>query len=201
MTQKHIYQLKSFLLAVPTQKICYRIGYKTTLNRVSSSVKDSIEKAKSRANALMIPRAVYRILDYSETNRHPIFAHAEKVALCICTIGPKLEAEIAALIKKDELIKGLIFDAIGSETVEQVAREADRTICERSRNMNLWPSKRYSPGYKSWGIEEQRYLFQMIPGKDIGVTLNESFMMIPRKSISFRVNFYKTKALSTRLFR
>jgi hypothetical protein len=200
MTKKQIHQLKSFSLAVPTQKICFRIGYKTTLDRVTSSVKESVEKAKSQANELMIPSAVYRILDYSETNRHPIFAHAEKVALCICTIGPQLEAEIAELMNKDELIKGLIFDAIGSESVEQVARQADRTLCEKARHMNLWPSKRYSPGFRSWGIEEQRYLFQMIPAKDIGVTLNESFMMIPRKSISFRVNFYKNKALSTRSF-
>jgi cobalamin-dependent methionine synthase I len=97
-------------------------------------------------------------------------------------------------------MKGLILDAIGSEATEQVARQTDRLLCKKAREMNLWPSKRFSPGYRSWNIEEQRYLFQVLPGEEIGVTLNESCMMIPRKSVSFRINFYETKDLSTRAF-
>lgn len=201
MTVKQTHTLDSIVIAIPTQKICVRIGYRTSSDKVSPSVIDSIEMAKSRANKLMNPQAIYRILDYSETNQHPIFVHAKKVALCICTIGSQLEFESAQLMKSGELIKALILDAVGSEAVEQVARQSDRVLCEKARNMNLWPSKRFSPGYKSWIIEEQRYIFRMIPSEEIGVTLNESCMMIPRKSVSFRINFYKTKELSTRTFR
>jgi cobalamin-dependent methionine synthase I len=104
-------------------------------------------------------------------------------------------------MKSDEMMKALILDAIGSEAVEQVARQTDKVLCEKAREIDLWPSKRFSPGYKSWNIEEQRYIFRMIPGEDIGVTLNESLMMIPRKSVSFRINFFKIKELSTRSFR
>lgn len=196
-----IQKLESFEIAIPTQKICVRIGYRTSADRVRSSVIDLIESAKSRADELLNPRAIYRILEYGETNRHPIFAHAKKVALCICTIGQQLESESAQLMKNNELMMGLILDAIGSEAVEQVARQTDKVLCEKAREMDLWPSKRFSPGYKSWVIEEQRYIFKVMPGEDIGVTLNESFMMIPRKSVSFRINFFRTKELSTRSFR
>lgn len=199
--EKQFQILDTFAIAIPTQKICVRIGYRTSLDRISSSVIDSIEEAKTRAAELVNPRAIYRILDYSETNRHPIFEHAKKVTLCICTIGPQIESKISQLMKRDEMMKALILDAIGSESVEQVARQVDRLLCEKAQEMNLWPSKRFSPGYKSWNIEEQRYIFRIIPGEDIGVTLNESLMMIPRKSVSFRINFYKTKELSTRSFR
>lgn len=199
--EKQFQILDTFAIAIPTQKICVRIGYRTSSDRISSSVIDSIEGAKTRAAELVNPRAICRILDYSETNRHPIFEHAKKVALCICTIGPQIESESSQLMKSDEMMKALILDAIGSEAVEQVARQVDRLLCEKAREMDLWPSKRFSPGYKSWNIEEQRYIFRMIPGEDIGVTLNESLMMIPRKSVSFRINFYKKKELSTRSFR
>lgn len=199
--EKQFQILDTFAIAIPTQKICVRIGYRTSLDRISSSVIDSIEGAKTRAAELVNPRAICRILYYSETNRHPIFEHAKKVALCICTIGPQIESESSQLMKRDEMMKALILDAIGSEAVEQVARQVDRSLCEKAQEMNLWPSKRFSPGYKSWNIEEQRYIFRIIPGEDIGVTLNESLMMIPRKSVSFRINFYKTKELSTRSFR
>jgi hypothetical protein len=198
---KKIQTLESFKLKIPTQKICVRVGYRTSTDRINSSVIDMIEEAKNQADALLDPKAIYRILDYNETNRHPIFDHAEKVALCICTIGPQIESESTQLMKRDELMKGLVLDAIGSEAVEQVARQTDRILCQEARDMNLWPSKRFSPGYKAWNIEEQRYIFRIIPSNDIGVRLNESCLMIPRKSVSFRINFYKTKELSTRSFR
>ena len=198
--EKNIHKLELFELTISTQKICVRIGYRTSLDRISSSVIDLIEETKSKYLELLHPRAIYRILDYSETNKHPIFDSAEKVALCICTIGPQIESESARLVKGDALMKGLILDAIGSEATEQVARQTDRLLCKKAREMNLWPSKRFSPGYRSWNIEEQRYVFQVLPGEEIGVTLNESCMMIPRKSVSFRINFYRTKDLSTRSF-
>ncbi|MEE9502562.1 MAG: vitamin B12 dependent-methionine synthase activation domain-containing protein [Candidatus Aminicenantaceae bacterium] len=199
--EEQIQKLEAFTIAIPNQKICVRIGYRTSVDRISFSFIDLIEEGKTRADELLNPKAIYRILDYSETNRHPIFKHAKKVALCICTIGPQIESESSQLMKRDEMMKALILDAIGSEAVEQVARQVERFLCVKAQEMNLWPSKRFSPGYKSWNIEEQRYIFRMIPGEDIGVTLNESLMMIPRKSVSFRINFYKTKELSTRSFR
>lgn len=199
--EKLIKKLESFEIEIPTQKICVRIGYKISSDRISSSIIDLIEESKSKADELLNPRALYRILDYTETNRHPIFSHAEKVALCICTIGPHLESESAQLMRNDELMKALILDAIGSEAAEQVARQTDKVLYEKARDMDLWPSKRFSPGYKAWNLEEQRYIFRKIPGENIGVTLNKSCMMIPRKSVSFRINFYKSKDLSTRSFR
>jgi len=65
--------------------------------------------------------------------------------------------------------------------------------------MGLWPSKRFSPGYKKWKLDEQRFIFDILPAQDIGVRLHqESWMMIPRKSVSFRLNFYPDKSLTTR---
>lgn len=189
------------MISVPTQKICVRIGYRTSKDRISDSVIALIEEAIINAHDLLAPKAIYNILDYAETNRHPIFAHAEKVALCICTIGPRIERESARRMKDGELMKSLILDAIGSEAVEQVARQTYNLLCKKARELDLWPSKRFSPGYKFWDIKEQRYIFRAIPGGKIGVKLNESCMMIPIKSVSYRINFYKTKEMTARSFR
>ncbi|MDH5706513.1 MAG: hypothetical protein OEZ45_10900, partial [Candidatus Aminicenantes bacterium] len=81
---------------------------------------------------------------------------------------------------------------------EEVAVQSDRILAEKARETGLWPSKRFSPGYGKWDIREQRYVFSVLPGESIGVRLTESCMMIPRKSVSFRINFYKDKKLSTR---
>lgn len=46
---------------------------------------------------------------------------------------------------------------------------------------------RLSPGYGKWDLAEQRVLLSLLPSERIGVSLNESSMIVPRKSISFCV--------------
>jgi hypothetical protein len=43
---------------------------------------------------------------------------------------------------------------------------------------------RYSPGYCGWHVSGQRKLFDYLLPEEIGITLRESFLMQPLKSIS-----------------
>jgi hypothetical protein len=42
----------------------------------------------------------------------------------------------------------------------------------------------YSPGYCGWHVSGQRALFRVLRPEEIGVTLNESCLMQPLKSVS-----------------
>jgi hypothetical protein len=42
----------------------------------------------------------------------------------------------------------------------------------------------YSPGYCGWHISGQRALFDRLRPERIGISLNESFLMTPLKSVS-----------------
>ena len=44
--------------------------------------------------SLLQPASILTIIDYEETNKHPIFNQAEKVALCICTIGSVVKKKL-----------------------------------------------------------------------------------------------------------
>lgn len=189
---------RNFKVEFDEKRILRLIGYKKKRQMIKEPVYKLILEQKNKLPRLLEPAAVYAIIDYNQTNKHPIFDHAQKVALCVCTIGPKLEKEVESLTKKNELLRALILDALGSEAVEEVAIQSDKMLAEKAREMNLWPSKRFSPGYGKWDITEQRFIFGILPGRDIGVSLRESCMMVPRKSISFRINFYKEKKFSTR---
>jgi len=180
------------------KRILRLIGYRKKPAGIKEPIKELITEEKKKLDYLLHPASIYTIIDYAETNKHPVFKDAEKVAICICTIGPELEEEISGLMKKNEMTRALILDALGSEAAEEVAIQSDRTLAEKAREMNLWPSKRFSPGYGKWDIKEQRFIFQLLPAADIGVRLTESCMMVPRKSVSFRINFYKDQKLTTR---
>lgn len=193
-----IEKIQNLNIVFDERRILRLIGYKKKSDEIKEPLKGIISEEKKKLPFLLHPAAIYTIIDYDVTNKHPIFKDASQVALCLCTIGPELEEEIKTLTKRNELLKAMVLDALGSEAVENVAIQSDKILAKKAREMNLWASKRFSPGYGKWDIKEQRFIFRMLPGKDIGVRLKESCMMIPRKSISFRINFYKEQKYSTR---
>ena len=191
-------KIENLKIEFDEKRILRLIGYRQGSEEIKDPIKLLIKEEKNKLEHLLHPASIYTILDYAETNQHPIFKDAEKVALCICTIGPALEEEINRLMGENEMVRALILDSLGSEAAEEAAIQSDRILVGKAREMDLWPSKRFSPGYGKWDILEQKYVFHVLPGKDIGVSLTESCMMVPRKSVSFRINFYKDKKLTTR---
>jgi len=178
----------SFNLVLEERNILTRIGFKGPSKNVKPALKGAVETGKREALTLVEPAALWTVIDYEETNKHPIFDGASRVALCLCTIGPRLEEVIAGTMETD-VLRGLILDAYGSQAVAEISRQVIQDIEERARRMGLSAGKRFAPGYKSWPVEEQAFLFGHLPGHLIGVRLTDSFMMVPRKSYSFRVNF------------
>ena len=191
-------KIENLIVEFDEKRILRLIGYKKRSTEIKEPIKSLIAEEKKKLDYLLHPASIYTIVAYDETNKHLVFKDAVKVAICICTIGAELEQEINKLMEKNEMTRALILDALGSEAAEELAIQSDRILAEKVREMNLWPSKRFSPGYGKWDIKEQRFIFRMLPAADIGVRLTEFCMMVPRKSVSFRINFYKEQKLSTR---
>ncbi len=70
----------------------------------------------------------------------------------------------------------------------------DRRIQEEANALGLKTSCRASPGYGDWDVREQGKLFRIVPAERIGVTLSESSMMMPRKSVSFAIHIAERPA-------
>jgi len=110
-----------------------------------------------------------------------------QIVLAICTIGPRLEERVSEYSESGELARALILDAAGSSLAEAVCDFANQKICEMATQKSLYASARISPGYAGWKVEEQEIIFALLPADSIGVSLTKSFMMVPRKSVSFAV--------------
>ena len=181
-------------------KILIRLGAKPGVRKDSPPLLQAFEDAKSRVPDLLAPGAALSVIPGSETNGHPVFARAVRVVLGVVTIGPRLEEECERAFGDGDLLRGLVLDAFGSSAVVQVFQAVEKRIVADARQQGLWPSRRFSPGYRGWPLEEQRFLFSKVDGASIGVRLNDSCMMIPRKSNSFRINQYDDRKLTTRPF-
>lgn len=78
-----------------------------------------------------------------------------------------------------------VLQACAAAYTEQSADEAQRELEKYAAERGLYLRPRYSPGYGDFSLESQKFFFAALDiSKKIGVSLTESFLMIPFKSIT-----------------
>ena len=107
--------------------------------------------------------------------------HADTVAIFAATIGSEFDQYISELKNKD-ILDSYLADTIGSELVENVGDWLEIKLKNIIGNKNI--SNRLSPGYCGWKVSEQHKLFSLLPPDFCGISLNDSALMKPIKSIS-----------------
>lgn len=106
------------------------------------------------------------------------------VALFICTAGQVFTDLTKELNAQGDFMEAFVADSIGSLTVEHAM---DRIQAQLSASLSaggLSISNRYSPGYCNWHLSGQTNLFRLIGGNPIGISLSDSCLMSPIKSVS-----------------
>lgn len=107
--------------------------------------------------------------------------NSKKAIIFAATLG----VEIDRLILKNMSVyptRAVIFDALGSERIEALCD----TFCQQikaEKNAEITP--RFSAGYGDLPIEFQREIFKILGcERNIGLTLNDSLIMSPNKSVT-----------------
>jgi hypothetical protein len=105
-------------------------------------------------------------------------------ALFICTAGKDISIRSKELMNEGLLVEGYVMDVLGSVTVEKAMDKIQESLKEEMKMAGMGISDRYSPGYCNWSVAEQQKLFSLFPEKFCGVSLSESSLMNPIKSVS-----------------
>lgn len=113
-----------------------------------------------------------------------LLERCEKVAVFALTIGSRLEEMVAYLAENGLVLQATVLDAVGSGAAEKLAGFVGDRIRLMSDIDGLVTSRRFSPGYCDWEVSQQKMVFQALNGDSAGIHLRESFLMIPRKSVS-----------------
>ncbi len=106
------------------------------------------------------------------------------VALYICTAGEEISNRAKEVLEQGDPMLSYIFDVIGSVTVEKTTDKIQNLLETEVKKSGLNISDRYSPGYCEWSVAEQQKLFSFFPNNFCGVSLSESSLMSPIKSVS-----------------
>lgn len=112
---------------------------------------------------------------------------AHSVCIFLVTIGRRLEDTASLLMNEGDHLNGYLIDRIASFAVESLAEKFEQGVREYRKNKDESVSMRLSPGYCDWPIEEQFTLAKILDFSKAGVSLTETIMMIPKKSISAMV--------------
>jgi cobalamin-dependent methionine synthase I len=117
---------------------------------------------------------------------------AHYLALIVCTVGAAIDDRIAALMPRDPAY-ALALDGYGSAAAEALGTEICARLEQDAARSGHCASVPISPGMVGWPVEVgQPQIFSNLDADAIGVTLNDSAQMIPRKSISLVLGFAPT---------
>jgi hypothetical protein len=108
---------------------------------------------------------------------------AEKIVLGISTLGHKIEDHVGALFA-DEPGKAVILDEIANAWVGGLARQLHLTVRAEAREQGLHAGPAFRPGIGHWPVALQADVVRALDAAQAGITLMESMMMSPEKSIS-----------------
>ena len=132
-------------------------------------------------------------LTLSGEDIHAHLSKAEKCAVMAVTLGLEVDKRIS-LYSKTDLTKGLIFDACAAAAVESLCDMVQGEIEAEAKSMGLEITTRYSPGYGDFSIEIQKEIAKVLKTYSrIGLSVNESSIMIPRKSVTAFIGIQREK--------
>ena len=109
---------------------------------------------------------------------------AEAYALFLCTAGTEYEVYQQRLKDEGDMVRVFIADALGSVIAERCADQMENALQESIDKLGWHHTNRFSPGYCGWHVSEQQLLFPLFDGHTCGVTLTDSSLMVPIKSVS-----------------
>jgi len=112
------------------------------------------------------------------------YENPELICVFLGTIGPGFDEEMEQL-SEGSMLESLFLDAAGSVLIEHYIDIIEEDVRRRFAEEGLQASLRFSPGYCDWETGEgQKALFSLIDAGAIGVTIKESGMMLPVKTVS-----------------
>ncbi len=169
--------------------------------RSGSPAVEAVQSIIDRSREVFIdgaqPRGLYELLainDFDQIFRgqgdndddtplENVVDEAVSLALFAVTLGVQISERISALFDAGELAEGYILDQVASFAAEELADiAAHRFQTDSARNdLAVLP---YSPGYCGWFVSGQKALFAHLRPDEIGISLNDSCLMHPTKSVS-----------------
>lgn len=111
--------------------------------------------------------------------------------------GATLGTGVDVLMKRyslTDMAKAVVLQACAAAMLEEYCDEVQGKIAEELEKKKLYLRPRFSPGYGDYSILHQDDILRMLDtAKTIGLTMTESYMLTPTKSVTAVIGISTTK--------
>ena len=106
-----------------------------------------------------------------------------QIVLFAATLGPQGDQLIRRAQVKDQ-VKAAVFQATGAMYIEKCVDLLNEKIKQDAEEQGKTTRPRYSPGYGDLSLDVQKSFFRLLPCQRIGLTLMDTLVMSPEKSVT-----------------
>ena len=189
------------------KEILRYLGYKN--QELTPQIQNIIDRCEAEALKIIEPKYVFGRFKISHTSSgiqvedsdlilkgKDIASHlkgCKEIVLLGVTAGVTLDRWIRRwMISEPEA--GLVLDSCGIQAVEQIADQIESEIEKQILSEGFHLTWRFSPGYGDLPLDTQRALVHILDlPRKIGVSLTESCLMVPSKSVTAILGIYDPK--------
>ena len=112
-----------------------------------------------------------------------LLRHCDYATLIVATIGPRIETEVDRL-SGPEPAHAYFLERVGAWMADYMGIWLDRMLEREIIRAGYMRTYRFGVGYGDWPLSSQAEVMALTSAHQIGVTLNEAFIMLPRLSVS-----------------
>ena len=189
-------------------KIFSYLGYKKDKHILTEDVLELVASCKEEILKTARPKFLFSPTFDLRTYENQLFADnlllvgknikahlngCDRAVFLAVTIG----IEIDRLIRTAEatnMARAVVLDAVSNVAVEEAADIAENQLRERLASKKEYLTGRFSPGYGDFPISFGRELLRYVDAaRRIGLSVTQSGIMTPRKSVSAVLGISKTK--------
>ena len=195
-------------------------GYKKKDN-IKKKILDSAEKALERLCNYSSPVGYFYIEEIKKKSLNSIqldntsfkcevfneiFPDSNFLVIFIISLGKGIDRKLKTISKDiNEPLGALFLENASWLALELILRDARSRIISFAKSKNMQIENRMAPGYSypskilkkriMWELKEQENLFNLFENRNIGISLTESFTMMPRMSRSGVFGLKKNKKI------
>lgn len=178
------------------------LGY-SKISVPDETINTMVSEALREMGECLRPQAVYEIfplnVEYEEEKGHGLVEFADvsinsadlarnlrqcsQVVIFAATIGPMVDSLIRRIQSRDS-VKAAVLQASGAMFAEKLVDLLNEKIRSDMALQNKSCRPRFSPGYGDVSLQVQKDFFRLLPCTKIGLSLMNTLIMSPEKSVT-----------------
>ena len=193
------------MIKADRKEIFRYLGYRG--REPETGVADAADSCAAALQTVVEPRHVRRVfpLEWVSADRFRIegmdvvsrnlsrnLRGCSEVCLMAATLGLGPDRLVQRAEALGKMSRAVILQAAAAAMIEAYCDDVNEEIRREAAPKGLFLRPRFSPGYGDFSLEHQTELFRILEvQKKIGVTLTESLLMMPSKSVTAVIGLSK----------